>query len=397
MDAAACSSMYYGSPEQPAVISGQVFDQNGYPIAQPMPIVQPMSGIPMAAPQEFVGPAITEPMGGPQTICQAVEPDSSPSKTETTEDDSSGTPWAQEVELNAHGGLCRLFWYLTLKDGYAIPENKDNQESLDFMTCCVLRWTFFPMIFQTFFLVYIAKFCFDDFPLDYQVHDGWARLTSVAAVAIHIWSMVNFFFNEILRQHRIIRGASDIMRCRSKLICYVLYIWEITIFVAMVFLGSCFLAKSETTIDAILNALGLEFILTIDNYVAEFTVVTGGIQTAYVPKKTVLPESNMDWLGCSRLFVCISLNVIFTPILPILAGWGACLLMDKGFVELGDDDIPIDAVICAVLVFFMLLISHNFITCICCCCGHGKGDESSSEENLYTVKGALRKNEDAQL
>merc|ERR1719510_304071 len=233
------------------------------------------------------------------------------------------------------------------------------------------------MIFQTIFLVFIAKFCFDEFPMDQQIHDGWTRIVAVFAIAMHLWSMTNFFFNDILRQYRVIRGSAGIMTCWSQTIAWVMFIWEILIYLGLIVLGSCFLAKSETPIDAILNCLALEFILGIDNYVAEFQNVTGGIMTAYVPSSTVLPESNKEWIGCSRVWVCLALNLVFTPIIPIAVGWVACLLMDRGVVEVGDDDIPVDAIIVGTLLLFMILTAQHCLTWFCCSRPREEADMSS--------------------
>lgn len=338
---------------------------------------RPMGGAPVTGvlPQGFVANPVPMPqykkpthMGGGKDSLRPHDytEEDSPSKTsapEATEDSSSSG--VTEVELNTHGGLCRLLWYLTLRDSRLIRENEDKQERLDGLTSCVLRWTFFPMIFQTIFLIFLAKENFEEFPRDDQVHDGWIRMVTVFAIAVYIWSMTNFFFNDILRQHRILAGAAKILRCDSLFIGWTLYIWEILIFIALIVLGSCFLAKSETATDAILNALALEFILGIDNYVAEFVVATGGILTAYVPTPTVLPESNSEWRGCSRVWVCLALNLVFIPILPIVIGWVACLAMDKGLVEV--DDVPVDAIIFGILLFLMIINSYPCLTYCCCC------------------------------
>lgn len=286
---------------------------------------------------------------------------------------------SEEVALNDNGGITRAMLYMVVEDGPLLSENGAKKtDAMSYLRGCMVRWAVIPMLVQTIFMYFLClEVHYDNWPGEDSELTFSQRAISMLAIMIYFWSIADLFFLGTLRQWFLLtRGHySGINRCTSIL----LFIWECCLLIALFVAGSLFIAlNSGTELDAIMNALAVNYIIEIDDYITAFTSSMGGYQNAHVPSKVVMSESNQDWSGCYKTWVCISNNLICNPILPLVFAFAVLTLTHGGLLEDSSDLYFLLAVVA------ILVITSDFMCqCykfICCCARDVDGMDSSSSE-----------------
>merc|ERR1719319_174529 len=211
-----------------------------------------------------------------------------------------------------------------------------------------------PLVIQTIFMVVVAYNTWTDNWPDSPAHDFETRVVVVLAIVVFVWGMTEYFFGHTMRQLWMLTEGR-FSTC-SLLMLWPLYIWESVLTLGLLVFGTWFLVLSETSMDAILNALALNYIVEIDDMVANHTTAIGGLGSCKVPSNTVLPETNKEWTSCSRIWALLSVNLVNQPILPLLWALLWCHVIDGNVLD--SDDFPLALVLVLGAIALVVLTSR---------------------------------------
>jgi len=241
------------------------------------------------------------------------------------------------------------------------------------------RASYYPLVIQTIFLVVVAHHTWPNLWPDEPVHDMETRVVVILSLVVYFWAMAEYFFGHTLRQLWMLTEAR--FGTCAYIQCWIMWMWELILWGALLVFGTWFLVMSETALDAILNALALNYIVEIDDMVANHTTAVGGLNACQVPGNTVMPESNTEWTSCYKIYACLSVNFINQPILPLLWGLLWCHMIDGEVLNDNGDSVALIMVVAAfVLVLLTSGLSCSLVNMCCCCCNKDDGFESSTEE-----------------
>lgn len=143
----------------------------------------------------------------------------------------------------------------------------------------------------------------------------------IAVLVVHMYSMCTYFTGPFLKQMYLLSHINfdgSVSPIRSKIIAYLLVLFDVGIASAILLYGIVFLINSGSSGDLLLNAVALSFILDVDDYLAKLTPNAGAAAEVEVPKCVVLPKYNPAWSETSMQVAMFLIGGwIATPVIPV--------------------------------------------------------------------------------